>query len=222
MRKRLLQVAFFLAVVGGLSLASAGQLDWWRAWIYLALHAGSIAVTTAVVPHRNPGVIGARAEMQSEAKGFDSPIVTLYTLLTLALAIVAGLDAVHFRWAPLPFPTVYFGGALFLVSMIPIGWTLAVNPYLETTVRIQSERGHVAITSGPYRFVRHPMYAGLILGSLAAPLIYGSAWAFVPAAAIAVLFMHSHSTGRPHAAQRTARRCRGCPAPLPRLLPALW
>ena len=73
--------------------------------------------------------------------------------------------------------------------MIPSGWTLAVNPYLETTVHIQSERGRVAITTGPYRFVRHPMYAGVILGSLAAPFIYGSALAFVPAAAIAVLLI---------------------------------
>lgn len=62
------------------------------------------------------------------------------------------------------------------------------------------------------------LYAGVILGSLAAPLIYGSAFAFVPAAAIAVLVHHSHSTGRPHAAQRTARLCRVCPAhPLPSL-----
>lgn len=86
--------------------------------------------------------------MQAEAKGFDKISVSLYTLLTLALPIIAGLDAVRFQWAPLPFATVYFGGALFLLSMIPIGWTLAVNPYLETTVRIQSERGHGAIISG--------------------------------------------------------------------------
>lgn len=56
------------------------------------------------------------------------------------------------------------------------------------------------------------LFAGVILGSLTAPLIYGSAFGFVPAAAIAVLVHHSHSTGRPHAAQRTARLCRVCPA----------
>jgi len=171
MLKRLLQVGLFLAVVGALSRASAGQLHWWRAWIYLARYAGGIAVTAAVAQRTNPSVIRARAEMQAEARGFDKIIVTLYTLLTLALPIVARLDAVRFQWAPLPFATIYFGGALFLLSRIPIGWMLAVNPYLETAVRIQSEPGHVAITSGPYRSVRHPRYAGVILGSLAAPLI---------------------------------------------------
>ncbi|HEX8835298.1 MAG TPA: hypothetical protein VF748_00050 [Candidatus Acidoferrum sp.] len=99
---------------------TSGQLDWWRAWIYLALYAGGIAATTALARGKNPGGIGARAEMQSEAKGFAKLIVTVYTLPTLALPVVAGLDAVR-QWAPLPFATVDFGGALFLVSMIPIG-----------------------------------------------------------------------------------------------------
>ena len=85
-------------------------------------------------------------------KGFDKLIVTLYTLLTLALPIFAGLDAVRFQWAPLPFVAVYFGGALFLLSMIPIGWALAVNPYLETTVRIPKRTRSRAIPSRPYRF----------------------------------------------------------------------
>lgn len=189
MLKRFLQLFVFLVVVGALSFASAGRLDWWRAWVYLALYAGSVAVTAAVVLRTNPGVIRTRAEMQAGAKGFDKVIVLLYTLFTLALSVIAGLDAVRYQWAPLPFATVYFGAVLFLLSMIPVAWSLAVNPYLETTVRIQSERGHVAITSGPYRFVRHPMYAGVILGSLATPLVFGSAWALVPAAAITVLFV---------------------------------
>lgn len=157
MLKRFFQVALSLAVVGALNLGSTGHLDWWGAWIYLALYAGSVAVTAAVVLRTNPGVIRARAEMQADAKRFDKIIVAFCTLFTLALPIIAGLDAVGFGWAPLPFATVYFAGALFLLSMIPIGWTLAVNPYLETAVRIQSERGYAAITSGPYHFVRHPM-----------------------------------------------------------------
>jgi len=64
-----------------------------------------------------------------------------------------------------------------------------VNPFAEPAVRIQKERQHVAIAKGPYRFVRHPMYTGLILGSASPPLILGSAWALVPAALIMVLFL---------------------------------
>lgn len=159
------------------------------AWIYLARYAGSIAVTAAVVVGTNPGVIRARAQVQSDAKRFDKLIVTLYTLLTLALPIFAGLDAVRFQWAPLPFAAVYFAGALFLLSMIPIGWTLAVHPYLETTVRIQSERGHVQSPPDP------------------------TASSDIP---------RMPESGRPHAAQRTARLCEYAQHTPYRLLPALW
>jgi protein-S-isoprenylcysteine O-methyltransferase Ste14 len=222
MLKRFLQLFIFFVAVSALSFSSAGRLDWWRAWIYLALYAVTIAVNAAIVLRTNPEVIRARAEMQAGAKGFDKVIVSLYTLLTLALPVVAGLDAVRFQWAPLPFAALYFGAALFLFSMIPVTWSMAVNPYLETTVRIQNERGHVAITSGPYRFVRHPMYAGVILSSLATPLIFGSAWSFVPAALIAVLFvirtaledrtLQSELPGYADYAQRTRYR----------LFPAVW
>lgn len=189
MFKRFVQLFVFLVVVGALSFASAGQLDWWRAWFYLALYACTVAINAFVVLRTNPEIIRARAEVKAGAKSFDKIIVSLYTLLLLILPVVAGLDAVRYRWAPLPSTTAYFGVALLLFSMMPVTWAMAVNPYLETTVRIQDERGHVAITSGPYRFVRHPMYVGVILFSLATPLIYGSAWAFAPAAGIAVLFV---------------------------------
>lgn len=109
MLKRFLQLFIFFVLVAALSFASAGRLDSWRAWIYLALYAGTIAVNAAVVLLTNPGVIRARGEMQASAKGFDKLIVSLYTLLTLALPVVAGLDAVRYRWAPLPFATLYFG-----------------------------------------------------------------------------------------------------------------
>ncbi len=58
---------------------------------------------------------------------------------------------------------------------------MGVNPFFEKTVRIQTERGHHVIDSGPYRYVRHPGYVGLFGWSLSAPLLLGSWWAFIPA-----------------------------------------
>ena len=66
---------------------------------------------------------------------------------------------------------------------------MAVNPYLEKTVRIQEERGHRVITTGPYRFVRHPMYAGVLPMFAAMPLILGSCWMFLPVGVVAILLM---------------------------------
>jgi protein-S-isoprenylcysteine O-methyltransferase Ste14 len=102
---------------------------------------------------------------------------------------VAGLDAERFRWSSMPFAYVYLGTVLYAVSLIPPVWAMAVNPYLETGLRLQQDRGQFAITSGPYRFVRHPMYVGVILNQFATPLVLGSMWAYAPSLAIAVLFI---------------------------------
>jgi protein-S-isoprenylcysteine O-methyltransferase Ste14 len=55
------------------------------------------------------------------------------------------------------------------------------NRFFSGTVRIQSERGHHVVSTGPYRFVRHPGYAGALWGYLVIPLLLDSAWTFIPA-----------------------------------------
>ena len=58
---------------------------------------------------------------------------------------------------------------------------MVVNPFFEKTVRIQKERGHHVIDTGPYAVVRHPGYAGFVGWIISAPLLLASAWAFIPA-----------------------------------------
>ena len=93
------------------------------------------------------------------------------------------LDAVRFGWAPLGWPWAILGALLISASMVPVAGAMAVNRNLEQTVRIQADRGHQVTTTGPYRYVRHPMYAGLLLGLPGTALLLGSAWSLVPAAA---------------------------------------
>ena len=101
-------------------------------------------------------------------------------------------------------------------------WVTAANTYLSRLVRIQEDRGHQVVTTGPYRFVRHPMYAGLVVLIPCLPLFLGSWWALVPAGLIAILFVI-----------RTALEDRTLRAELPgyaeyaqhvryRLLPGIW
>ena len=71
--------------------------------------------------------------------------------------------------------TVALGYALFM-------WAMVSNAYFSEVVRIQEDRGHQVATDGPYRFVRHPGYAGAILSFLGSPLLLGSWWAFIPTA----------------------------------------
>lgn len=98
---------------------------------------------------------------------------------------VAGLlDAVRYHWSSMPFVFVYLDAILFTLAMVLIAWEMVVNPFAETSVRIQTDRGHTVITSGPYRMVRHPMYLGAILMYTAASLVWGSIWALALAAMI--------------------------------------
>ena len=99
---------------------------------------------------------------------------------------------------------------------------MIVNRFFAPAVRIQSERGHETVTTGPYRFVRHPGYAGMLLAVVAESFVFGSLWALVPAAALAGVV-----------AWRTAREDRMLRAQLAgyadyasrvryRLVPAVW
>jgi len=88
---------------------------------------------------------------------------------------------VRFANPMMPGWTLPVGIVLYVIGGVPIGWAMMVNPYLERTVRIQRDRGHRVVTGGPYRFVRHPMYTGMLLQQIAGVLLLGSLWAIVPA-----------------------------------------
>lgn len=114
------------------------------------------------------------------------------------------------------------GSILFALALALITWVMVVNPFAEKTVRIQTDRGQTVITSGPYRYVRHPMYVGLILLFVSTALVWGSVWALGLDAVMAVLIIW-----------RTAREDRTLRLELAgyeqyaaitryRLLPGLW
>jgi len=188
---------WLLSLFGG-----AGQLTWNRGWICSVLYIGAMSACRAVLAKFNPGVLKEREEtVRKDTKPFDRVFLSLLLILMIALPVVAGLDAVRFNWAPLPFWTTYPGIALFVGSAILITWVLVKNPHAESSIRIQEDRGHAVIRSGPYRFVRHPMYVGLILLYISMALILGSMWTLAVAALITILLV-----GRTAMEEKTLRR----------------
>jgi len=188
--KRLLQViATFVWWIGSL-FAGAGRLDWVRGWISVALWVVGMTAMGFLVRHYNAGLMEARAKWRhKDTKGFDKIFLAVYLPLVFLQPALAGLDAVRFRWSSMPFVFVYVGSILLTLAMALIAWVMVVNPFAETSVRIQTDRGHAVVTSGPYRMVRHPMYVGAILMYLGTPLIWGSVWALMVTGFIVVLFI---------------------------------
>jgi protein-S-isoprenylcysteine O-methyltransferase Ste14 len=93
----------------------------------------------------------------------------------------AGLDT-RFHWSAGMPPSAFLAGIVVAVlSAALIAWAMHSNMFFSSVVRIQKDRGHVVVSSGPYRFVRHPGYTGMSAFTLATPLILNSQWAFVPA-----------------------------------------
>jgi protein-S-isoprenylcysteine O-methyltransferase Ste14 len=138
---------------------------------------------------RNPEVIAARSRRHTGTRTFDTVLMSIYRVVYLGLFVVAGLDAKRFGWAPLTWPWALAGAVLLVAGTVPIAGAMGVNRNLETSVRIQIDRGHQVVITGPYRYVRHPMYVGQIVQLPAAALLLGSTWALLPALACVVIMV---------------------------------
>lgn len=208
-------------VQGALLLLSAGRLDWWNAWLYLALVGGFQTSLTLLLLRRDPALLNARGALPADAERWDLPLVVAAFLLGYAGLVVAGLDAGRGAPAGLPVWTVLIGAAGLLAGSLLVGWAMLENPHFEALVRIQGD-DHAVCSSGPYAIVRHPGYLGVVIATLATPLLLGSAWALIPASASAALFVV-----RTALEDRTLRRrLPGYPeyagATPWRLVPGLW
>jgi protein-S-isoprenylcysteine O-methyltransferase Ste14 len=172
-----------VALWSALLFLSSGRLDWHRAWAAIVLLAVTLAVNGVLVKARNPELLRERWKRRRNTKPFDKVFAMVFLPALFALPVLAGLE-VRLTGDTAPLWTALAGAALLVVADIPIVGSMVANPHLETTVRIQDDRGHRVVTTGPYRVVRHPMYAGTILQQTAFALLLGSAWAFVPVAVI--------------------------------------
>ena len=188
--RRVAQVVVTMGLWVAAVFGAAGRLDWTRGWICVAAYLVTMTATGVLVHRANPGLMKVRANWRrKDTKFFDKVFLLLLLPLSFGQPAVAGLDAVRFRWSSMPFATVYPGLALFEFAMAMITWAMMVNPHAESTVRIQTDRDHKPVTTGPYRIVRHPMYVGTILMYPGTAVMFGSVWALAVSGVIAILFV---------------------------------
>lgn len=165
----------------------AGTWDWPSGWIYIALLVTGGIAAGVVFTKFQPGLAAERSAHWRDGKRWDRPFLLVVGVLGPAVVqLVCGLDK-RFGWSPVPVTALQATATVVFVAGIGVtAWAMAVNPFFSATVRIQSERGHVVVADGPYRFVRHPGYTGLVLATLAGPVLLGTLWGLVPAALLLV------------------------------------
>jgi protein-S-isoprenylcysteine O-methyltransferase Ste14 len=173
----------FMAVI---LFAASGRLDWTMAWALLGIHfAGSAYVTLSA----SPSLIEERTRRNPGTRGWDKTLLPLMSVTGLVALLVAGLD-MRFGWSlQFPFALEVAAAILLVLGYAILDWAAITNKFFSATVRIQQDRGHTTVTGGPYRFIRHPGYLGLIICVLAQPLMLGSLWALVPAIVTAFILL---------------------------------
>ena len=181
-------VARIITVIVGLAASFAGmfylagRIDWTQGWIFVVVLTVGQSLNGIYVLLKNPEVIAARRRPGEGTKAWDKVLLSLFGLAYVGIMVVGALDSGRYAWSSMPLWTCGVGAGLYALNLALASWAMGVNRHFEKTARIQSDRNHAVVEAGPYRYIRHPGYAGAAFGwSVAGPLLLGSWWAFVPA-----------------------------------------
>jgi protein-S-isoprenylcysteine O-methyltransferase Ste14 len=176
-----------LALLPVLLFWVAGTIDWRRGWLFYSLLVLLAFASVAWVQRDNPELFAARRKLPKDAKPWDVAIIAVTILASLAILPLAALDDARFGWAPQPVWVQLAGYVLLTAGFMGVTWAQSVNRHFETTIRIQSDRAHAVIDTGPYAWIRHPGYAFAIPMTAGMALSLGSLVALIPVAVIAVV-----------------------------------
>jgi protein-S-isoprenylcysteine O-methyltransferase Ste14 len=215
----------YLFFVPTLLFVSAGTANWPMAWVYAVLLLVCTLGSRLIVYKRNPETLRERAKFTSSegTKSWDRVLVMIVGLYgPVATMIVAGLDH-RWNWsAVVPEAGQYLAAVIIAGGYGLAVWAMAENRYFSSVARIQKDRGQEVVTTGPYRIVRHPSYAGAVLTSLALPFMLDALWSLIPAITMVVALvvrtaledrmLRAELGGYQHYAEKTRYR----------LIPGVW
>lgn len=172
-----------------LLFVSAGTWRWLGGWVYLA-ELGVIGTAVGVwLAQHDPGLLAERMSgiFARSQRTWDRILMSVFVVVWIGSLVLSALDAVRFHWSQVPIWLQAVGAVLVALSYYVFYLTFRENSYAAPTVKIQSERGHRVVSTGPYAMVRHPMYAGAVAFFVGTPLLLGSWWGLAVTPALIVL-----------------------------------
>jgi protein-S-isoprenylcysteine O-methyltransferase Ste14 len=188
-RRLLKQTAVTMVILAAILFGAAGTIAWPEAWVLL-IGGGVLGLVSAyIIARRDPDLLRERMRgpIQKAQKPWDKRLLIVVFALCFAMPIVAGLEY-RFGTSSVPIWLQVVGALAVAFGLYMFHVVMETNSYASAVVRVQSERGQKVISTGPYAFVRHPMYAGAIFYFLGLGLLLGSWYATLIGAVIVALF----------------------------------
>jgi protein-S-isoprenylcysteine O-methyltransferase Ste14 len=187
--KWLLQNLIWVVALGVLLFVPAGTLHWPAAWVFL--------VTSAVIgigfgwwlAKTDPALFAERMRlmMQKDQPAADKKFMLVFGVTALIWFLAIGFDK-RMHASDIPVGLQALGLAMLLLTTGFIMWVMRENSFAAPVVKVQTERGHRVVSTGPYAWVRHPMYSGTILFFVGVPLLLGSWWGVALSPLFVILF----------------------------------
>ena len=204
----------------------AGTWQWWEAWVLVGLWAIYGVVTIHYLLQHDPALLAERMKfvpLHKEQKVWDKVIMLLFFIAGIGLYLIPGFDVLRYEWSePLPVWMRVLAMLVHLPCFLFLNWVMHENTFLSQVVKIDKDRDHQVVTTGPYALVRHPMYTVVIVLLFAVPVALGSRFALILAVFLTLLLiirtyledrtLHTELEGYPEYAKQTQYR----------LIPGIW
>jgi protein-S-isoprenylcysteine O-methyltransferase Ste14 len=185
------RVAFTPVAMGAFLFPAAGRLNWYAGWLFIVFMVLVQVQYILVLGRKSPDLLIERDQaIRSGTKPWDRVLLPLIAFVLPVLTwVAAGLSQRYPQTGLFSIPVQVVGFVLMFLSMEITGVAMSANRFFANTVRIQTERGHKVVCTGPYALVRHPGCICMIGFALSSPLALGSRLAYIPSAISLVVFV---------------------------------
>jgi len=170
-------IACFLVIIG-LLFIPAGTVGWLAGWAFIAIFCGFNLLVVRMLARHDPELLEERMSfpVQRGQPLWDKVLMSVFELLFVGWFVLMPLDAVRFGWSDVPVWLQVLGALGLMLSFYFVYFTFRENAYLAPVAKLQEERGQSVVATGPYRYVRHPMYSSVLIFFPATALLLGSWW----------------------------------------------
>jgi protein-S-isoprenylcysteine O-methyltransferase Ste14 len=219
--KALSGLAFMTVIIGAFLFLPAWTLDYWQAWVYLFVFSGSCAIVTLYFLKHDTELIKRRVKAgpTAEREKTQKVIQSLANVAFILGILLPGLDH-RFQWSQVPFSLVLASDIFVLLGFIAVFFVFKENTYTSAIVEVDPDQK--VISTGPYRLVRHPMYAGALVMFLFTPVALGSFWGVLGTIPLIVLIIFRLLDEEKFLAEHLSGYKEYCNTTRYRLIPRIW